>query len=211
MADGEVEAGVDDQLIDEAILGTKDGKERGELGGRGGVGSDDEEEKASRLGDNDGGRVPHVDTPPGIITGQSGKPSPASPTEITTACLQTSSRTTTASSGGGNDSGAPGPNPDGDVRQLFSFSVRAFRPHGLYRDVLRAEYLRNREPSPLSMSPLSIPGRVQVAGGVIASTQACGLYLMYPHRSPNPPLPLMSSALEPTMWVIAIRRVGFSA
>ena len=38
MADGEVEVGVDDQLIDEAILGTKDGKERGELGGRGGVG-----------------------------------------------------------------------------------------------------------------------------------------------------------------------------
>ena len=120
--------GVDDQLIDEAILGTKDGKERGELGGRGGVGSDDEEEKASRLGDNDGGRVPHVDTPPGIITGQSGKPSPASPTEITTACLQTSSRTTTASSDGGNDNGAPGPNPDGDVRQLFFFFCAGFPP-----------------------------------------------------------------------------------
>ena len=32
--DGEVEEGVDDQLIDEAILGEKEGRDRGELGGR---------------------------------------------------------------------------------------------------------------------------------------------------------------------------------
>ena len=32
MVDGEAEGGLDDQLIDEAILGKKEGKEKGETG-----------------------------------------------------------------------------------------------------------------------------------------------------------------------------------
>ena len=47
-----------------------------------------DEGKAFELGDNDGGRVFHVHKPPGIVMRQSRKPRPASPSKITTACLQ---------------------------------------------------------------------------------------------------------------------------
>jgi len=46
--EGEVEEGLDDQLIDEAILGEEEGRDRGETGRkRRGFESDDEEEKRS--------------------------------------------------------------------------------------------------------------------------------------------------------------------
>ena len=132
MVEGEVEGGLDDQLIDEAILGKKDGGERGELGRRGEVGSDDEEEKASRLDDNDGGRVPHVLTPPGSIR----QTQTTVAGEITTVCLQDELAVDYSQLRRGQRQWRAVPTSDGDNRQLFLFSARIFRPSALYENVL---------------------------------------------------------------------------
>jgi hypothetical protein len=73
MVVGEVEGGLDDQLIDEAILGKKG--ERGNWEEEERFGSD-EEEKAFGLGDNDEACPPRWYAP-GVIIRQSGKPRPS--------------------------------------------------------------------------------------------------------------------------------------
>ena len=73
MVVGEVEGGLDDQLIDEAILGKKG--EGGNWEEEERFGSD-EEEKAFGLGDNDEACPPRWYAP-GVIIRQSGKPRPS--------------------------------------------------------------------------------------------------------------------------------------
>lgn len=132
-------------------------------------------------------RVAHVYEPPGIIMRQSGKPRPASPSKITTACLQDE----LASDDGQLRRGEPQvriwravPNPDGDNRQLYFFSSAGifhpaplyYRGHSMYHDI-RAE----RGTSPLSKSPSMTPfilGRVQ--WGDSASTSQWAVYSISP-------------------------------
>jgi len=61
MVDGEVEGGLDDQLIDEAILEKKEGKERGETGRKGGL--DRMMKRKVGLGDNDEACRPRLRAP----------------------------------------------------------------------------------------------------------------------------------------------------
>ena len=145
---------------------------------------------------------PTLHKPPGIIMRQSGKPRPASPSEITTACLQDE----LANDGGGVNltSGimARRCQTELEITDNFFF-CRDVPPAPLYYDYNTVS--TERESDFLCLKTPFIPGRVHVAVSVIASGKVSGLYI--PISPPGPQLFLMPSAQEPIERVIRRTRL----